>query len=266
MKTRVLSDLHLGHGSSRIESIDQLEPLFEGVDHFLFAGDIWQERARSESRGKARGLFDELQRSLDGRGIAYEFLRGNHDPGTGEAVAWRERKRILITHGDALYPDATPWSREMPRRRKEVAEIIARYAPRADRAEACADRAREIALSVRPQPMMKIPPPLNFFATALWPPSRPFEIFRVWRELGQRGIQFLEESGEGAQVLICGHFHAAQVWSGRGRHFINTGSFMKGSTPWLVDLEKGLVEVREVALSAGGFHAGERRALYLLED
>jgi len=236
---RILSDLHLGHASTRIQDISKLAPLFEGCEKVVFAGDVWQAK-----KGGHHGSFEELHelKSLVGdRGV---YLRGNHDPETGHGIEWLAGRSVLVTHGDAVLDEATPWSREMPRFRDQVQEIVTRYA-RND-PQACSDRAKEIANTLEPRPFLNIPPPFNFFASAFWPPSRPFEMIRVWSSLGEECLRFLERVAPEAGVLVCGHFHRAGVWEKEGRLAINTGSYMQGSKPWCVDLDDDELIVREV--------------------
>jgi len=179
-------------------------------------------------------------------------------------VTWLADKSVLVTHGDAIYDDATPWSREIGRYRKEVDEIVKRYESESHLAAACADRAKEIALTLKVVPLPKLPPPFNFFATALWPPSRTFEMLRVWRGMGKEGLRFLAKSGEGAGVLVCGHFHQAGIWEKGGRLMINTGSFMKGSRPWAVDLKDGKLSARELNLAGSRYTLGEVKGRWLV--
>ncbi len=64
--------------------------------------------------------------------------------------------------------------------------------------------------------------------------------------MGERGLDFLEHSGEGAHVLVCGHFHRPGVWMRDHAVVINTGAFMRGCHPWMVEIEGDLITVREV--------------------
>ena len=242
-----------------------LEPLFEDVDHFVLAGDIWQQRKVGPGRNQARKLFELLLGALDERGISYDLLRGNHDPEGGVGVAWLADGDILVTHGDAVYDDATPWSREIGSYRKEVNAIIENYDAKSHLASACSDRAKEIALTLKVVPLPKLPPPFNFFVTALWPPSRAFEMIRVWRGMGAQGLRFLGKSGEGAKVLVCGHFHQAGIWEKDGRLMINTGSFMKGSRPWAVDLNDGKMTATGLKMERDRFELGEVKGRWLLK-
>ena len=257
MKTRILSDLHLGHSASRIEDCEMLEPLLEGVDHLILAGDVWQERIAGERVTNAGILFAQLKKMVHDRNLSVEILRGNHDPGTPQGVAWCADRVVLVTHGDAVYDEATPWSREFGYYREEIRKIVDRYEPQSHLAQACSDRACEIANTIQPRKLPKLPVPFNFFATALWPPSRTFEMIRAWRTMGREGLRFLKKSGEGAKVLVCGHFHRAGIWEDGEHVAINTGSFMKGSKPWLVDVEGAEVIARAIDLDEGMFVEGE---------
>lgn len=233
-----------------------LESLLEGVNHLVLAGDVWQQRKKDSARERGLRLFRGLEERVKKKGISWEILRGNHDPDEGKGVAWLADRAVLVTHGDAVYDHATPWSRELGRYRKEVDAIVRKYAAQTASAEACSERAREIAHVLQLVPLPKLPPPLNFFATALWPPSRSFEILRVWGGMGKTGLKFLERAGEGARVLVCGHFHRAGIWEGNGRLMVNTGSFMRGSRPWAVDLVEEELTARELVQSGGDYVLG----------
>ncbi|MGJ8698272.1 MAG: metallophosphoesterase [Verrucomicrobiaceae bacterium] len=253
---RILSDLHLGHSASRVKKVGDLAPLMEGCEQVVFAGDVWQERR--VVRDEAERMLGELRALAGERGV---FLRGNHDPKSGEGIAWLGEGKVLVTHGDAVYRDATPWSREMPYYREEVEEIIARYDE--NDAQECADRAQEIALLIEPHPLPKLPVPFNFFATAMWPPSRTLEMLRVWATMGAEGLRFLERVAPEAGVLVCGHFHRVGIWEKDGRVVMNTGSFMRGSRTWCVDVEEEWVTAREVTFD-GEWRAGEVRGRWRL--
>ena len=264
MRTRIISDLHLGHSASLLKNPVMLEPVLDGVDHLVLAGDVWQQRKIGLAREEARQLFEELLELARMRGVTVDLLRGNHDPEGGAGVIWLADREVLVTHGDAIYDDATPWSREIGHYRAEVNAIIEKYKPQNHLAAACADRAKEIALVLKVIPLPKLPPPFNFFATALWPPSRTLEMLRVWRGMGKQGVSFLEHSGEGAKVLVCGHFHQAGIWERDGKVMINTGSFMKGSRSWAVDLNEDKLTAREIELNGEHFVPGEVKGLWIV--
>lgn len=241
-----------------------LEPLWEGVDRVVLAGDVWQQWKRGPGRARAEQLARDLREQIESRGIVLVSLWGNHDPEGGQGVARLAEGAVLVTHGDAVYDSATPWSRQLSRYRREVEEIIGRYRSRVSSAEACAERAREIARTIRAVPLPKLPPPFNFFATAFWPPARLFGILQVWHGMGGAGLDFLERSGGGARVLVCGHFHRAGIWEGGGKLMLNTGSFMRGSQVWAVDLKDGKITARALNLRDERFHPGEVKGRWFL--
>ena len=264
MRTRIISDLHLGHSASRLKSVEMLSPVLDEVDHLILAGDVWQQRKFGFRQEDAERLFDELLSLAKKRGVEVEVLRGNHDPDSGKGVAWLSDRSILVTHGDAVYDDATPWSREIGNYREEIDCIIEKYALKSNRAEVCSDRAREIALTLKVSPLPKLPSPFDFFLTALWPLSRSIEMFRVWRGMGKEGLRFLDRAGEGACVLVCGHFHQAGIWEADGKAMINTGAFMQGSHPWAVDVNGDKLTARELVLYDGAFIPGSIKGRWIL--
>ncbi|MDG2399994.1 MAG: metallophosphoesterase family protein [Akkermansiaceae bacterium] len=264
MRTRIISDLHLGHTASRLKSVAMLDPVLDGVDHLILAGDVWQQQKVGVGFANAESLFEELLSVAKKRGILVEILRGNHDPDSGKGVVWLADRAVLVTHGDAIYDDATPWSREIGKYREEINLIIQKYAPQSHCAEACAERAREIALTLKAISLPNLPSPFDFLVTALWPLSRSFEMLRVWRGMGSQGLRFLNHSGKGACVLICGHFHQSGIWEKEGKVMINTGAFMQGSKPWAVDVNEEKLTARELVFGDGSFHLGEVKGRWIL--
>lgn len=243
-----------------------LQSVMEGIDHLILAGDVWQQRKVEQGHAKAGELLDELLDLAREHGVMVELLRGNHDPESGKGITWLAERSVLVTHGDAVYDDATPWSREIGKWREEVNAIVEKYRPMSHRAEACADRAREIALTLKVVPLPNLPSPLDFFATALWPPSRAIEMARVWKGMGDQGLKFLRDSGEGARVLVCGHFHRAGIWQDGMHVVINTGAFTKGSRVWAVDLERGNVTARELKFREDRYQLGDVKGRWLLAE
>jgi hypothetical protein len=110
---RVLSDLHLGHKGSRISQVSTLRPLIAGAGKVIFNGDTWQELARPFFQ-RASEMLEELKSLCHEEGAEAVFLSGNHDPGW-PGPGWVELAggRIIITHGDALLFDGSPWKREI---------------------------------------------------------------------------------------------------------------------------------------------------------
>ena len=146
---RILSDLHLGHRVSRIASAEGLRPLIAGAGTVIFNGDTWQELAKL-FRERSAEMLEDLKRICAEEGAEPVFLSGNHDPGW-PGPGWLELAggRILITHGDAFFPDGSPWSREALTRQDQVGELWKRYEAVIDDPAERIVLAREMALVLR---------------------------------------------------------------------------------------------------------------------
>ena len=89
----------------------------------IFNGDTWQELARP-FRVRAEVMLEELQAICEEEGADAVFLSGNHDPGwSGPGWVSLADGRIIITHGDALLFDGSPWKREILVAGKRVMEL-----------------------------------------------------------------------------------------------------------------------------------------------
>ena len=256
---RVISDLHLGHVATRVKDARGLRPLVEDCEGVIFNGDIWQERWKA-CREEGAEQFDRLKELLADYGRNHAVLPGNHDPDTGLRegyVKLGSRGQILITHGNGIFPEASPFSREMWYQGKEIRKFIADHPEGDEDLEGRMKRARGIAKLLMPTPLPKLPVPLNFFATALWPPTRPFQIIRAWTQMGPAGFAFLDRFAPECTALICGHFHRAGIWEEGKRVMLNTGAFIRGSTPHVAEIEGDQIRLRKVKELRGVFYPCE---------
>ena len=231
---RVLSDLHLGHKISRISQVAALRPLIAGAATVVFNGDTWQELARP-FYDRSKEMLDKLKSLCREEGAAPVFLSGNHDPGW-PGPGWVELAggQIVITHGDALLFDGSPWKREILVGGKRVMELWNQH-PRADHdIEERLRVAREIA---RELCSVEYPTGRHFLQRA-WdaglPPGRAVKMIEAWMIQGSVGAKFCETYFPQAEVLVIGHFHREGCWLRNGRRIINTGSFMApGRAHWV---------------------------------
>ncbi len=145
LPVRIFSDLHLGHGASRISEVGSLRPLFHGAGTVVFNGDSWEELSEGWRKRSAEMLAD-LRGILAEEGCDTIFLPGNHDPGW-EGKGWLElaEGRIVVTHGDALLRDGAPWKREMLASKAIVERLWEENPEAATDAGARHDLARKIA-------------------------------------------------------------------------------------------------------------------------
>ena len=120
----ILSDMHLGHRASRIKHPEQLAPLLRGPGSVIFNGDT-SEMRNPEDRVVGRKLAADLARICHQSGRKAFFLNGNHDPNvSGTNHLDLAQGAILVTHGDILFLDVAPWSRDAGHYRKKHREIL----------------------------------------------------------------------------------------------------------------------------------------------
>lgn len=236
---RILSDLHLGHRVSRIDRVESLRPLISGAATVIFNGDTWQELAR-DLKGDSRRLLEELKEICREEGCMPVFLPGNHDPGwQGKGYVELEGGKIVVTHGDALLFDGSPWKREILTGRKRIEEIWAQ------RPQAVADvderhlLAREIAIAL---PSVKHSNGRKSWQRALdavLPPQRAIEMLKAWWMQGKNGKSFCDQYFPAAEFLLIGHFHWGGSWHCGGKHILNTGSFLNPGRAYFAEIADG---------------------------
>jgi predicted phosphodiesterase len=231
---RILSDLHLGHKVSRIERVSALRPFIAGAGTVVFNGDTWQELAQP-FRERSAVMLEELKELCAVEGAATVFLSGNHDPGW-LGPGWIELAggRIIVTHGDALLFEGSPWKREILCCGEQLKELWQQH-PAADHdAEERLCLARDIART-----LCSVEYPLGrHFIQRAWdavlPPKRALKMIEAWITQGSAGGRFCERYFPHAEALVIGHFHRHGCWVKNRRLVINTGSFTDpGRAHWV---------------------------------
>jgi len=231
---RIFSDLHLGHRASRITDLEELRPLFSGAGTVVFNGDTWEEMAELWKPRSAEMLAG-MKRVLKEEGCDSVFLRGNHDPGwKGPAYLSLAEGKILITHGDALIRNASPWKREVLSGKAVVEGIWSNHPDASHDLESRLEVARQIAIQLQSR---HLPNARNLFSRAidaLWPPRRALAMLSAWSRQGSLGAEFCQTYSPETEFLILGHFHRRAIHSSHGRTVINTGSFVvPGPASWV---------------------------------
>jgi predicted phosphodiesterase len=231
---RVFSDLHLGHKVSRIREVSALRPLISGAGTVIFNGDTWQELAR-QFYTRSAAMLEELTSLCRAEGAEAIFLSGNHDPGwPGRGWVELAGGRIVISHGDGLLFDGSPWKREILVNGKRVVELWDQH-PQASRdVEERLRVARKIA---RELCCVESPTGRSFLLRA-WdaaiPPRRAVKMIEAWITQATEGAKFCDSYFPAAEILVIGHFHREGSWLRSGRRIINTGSFMApGRAHWV---------------------------------
>lgn len=223
----ILSDLHLGHPASRVTRVADLKPLIEGAGTVIFNGDTFQELSRG-IRERSQAMLDELRELCAGLGIETQFLSGNHDPGW-PGPGWLELAggRIVVTHGDAVFWQGSPWSRERYAREDQLEELWREHLTREDDAGERLRLAREVARALKAASLPRGRSLWQRVHDAFSPPRRGLEILRVWWNQADAIARFAEDYFPAAEVVVVGHFHRGGVWHKRGRLVVNSGAFLR---------------------------------------
>jgi predicted phosphodiesterase len=259
--TRILSDLHYGEHASRVHHLDRLRPLLTGAHRLVFNGDTLDTRpGRNESHSAA--CRAEVESFVRGQAPAATFLTGNHDADIGDRHHLElAQGRVLVTHGDILFDNIVPWSRDAAEAGRRIAAERAREP---DPARISLERLMEIHRRVArgiPQRHQSERNRVRFLARyladTLWPPHRALLVLAAWRALPERAAALARRHRPTARFIVTGHTHRRGIWRRTdGRVVINTGSFTLPLDPAAVDVDHGGVTVREIVLRSGEFRFG----------
>ena len=262
----ILSDLHMGHPVSRLERVSALKPLLDGVDHVIWNGDTWQELT-PPFRQRSAHMLAELDALCGSLGVKQSHLPGNHDPGW-PGSGWMELDdgNIIISHGDALFDEGSPWKREILLNQKLVRDLWSAHPDARHSAEVRHQLAREIALKLPSQEHPEGRSLLQRAWDAALPPRRAIKIIESWHFQSDAGNAFCDAFFPNAQVLVVGHFHQHGAWRRGQRLILNTGSFMNPAKPCWVEWHQGWLSFGEITESPHACHKGKKLGVWRLHN
>lgn len=263
--TRIVSDVHYADRSSRVRSLRELGPLFEGASSLVFNGDTVDTRPH-RSGHKPADLRAEVLETLGSFGTPAVFLTGNHDPDiSGDHALELAGGRILVTHGDVLFDNMVPWSKDAVMiRQRVIAALAALPDDGSYRFDSRLAAFRGVAATI-PQNHQSERNPLRYAirlaGDTVWPPQRLLSILRAWREAPDRAASLANRHRPRAQFILIGHTHKPGVWKmPSGIVVVNTGSFTRPFGAMAADVTADRVRVRVVESRRGGFHVGRKVA------
>ena len=258
---RILSDLHLAHPGSRIVDASQLGPLLEGVKTVIFNGDTTEERMK-RLREQAAAHLGKLTRMCSDAGVDMVMVRGNHDPysppfGSLDLCGGQ----VFVTHGDILYRDVSPWSRNIEFARKARLRIERDYP-----ADYRDDLETTLEVSCRVTQEMQVHQPrskpgligkVKTMLSQAWPPTHPLTVLETWWQAPQRTGEVMRRYRPDAEVYIVGHTHRDFFVRRHGKVLINTGAFLPMSKATAVDIDGDNLTVRRIRERGGEFVLGK---------
>lgn len=258
---RILSDLHLAHPGGRIIDARQLAPLLAGVKTVIFNGDTSEERMQ-KYRDKATAHLEALSAMCAEAGVEMVMVRGNHDPYSPPVASLDLCEgQVFVTHGDILYRDVSPWSRNIQFAREALRRIEEDYpADYRHDLEATLEVSRRVTLEMRVHQPKAKPGVIGKLKTLLsqaWPPTRPLTILRSWWQAPRRTEEVLGRYRPDARVFVVGHTHRAFLRQLGERILINTGAFLTLSKALAVDIDGERLLVRRIDEREGEFVLGK---------
>ncbi len=255
---RILSDLHLGDERSWLRGPAQLAPLLEGVDELVINGDTCDTQ-HDYGQAETEALRQFFRQSVP----RVTFITGNHDPDISNVHELALADGCLwLTHGDVIFDDIAPWSRQQPELARRLSTLRADRPPTdwhtiAPRLQMM--RAASLRLP-REQPPMSgegRAVRLRRAARDLFPPQRALAMLHAWTVAPRRAAQLAAEQRPTARFIVGGHIHFPGVWrQPDGRVVVNTGSFSPPLGARLVDLTDRVLQVRRVEPTGNLFRPG----------
>jgi UDP-2,3-diacylglucosamine pyrophosphatase LpxH len=259
--TRIVSDIHYGERGSRVRSFGQLRPLLDGATSLVINGDTLDTRPGRDPQRTAR-MRREVLDFAGSAGKPVTFLTGNHDPDlSGQHELEFADGRVLVIHGDVLFDDIVPWSKDAPVIRQRIrAALAALPAGTARSLGARFATFRSVAAST-PQLHQSETNPLRYAirlaGDSVWPPQRVLAVLRAWREAPERAAALAREHRPRARFILVGHTHRPGIrTTASGVVVINTGTFCRPFSPMAADISPDRIRVRRVVQGADGFHLG----------
>lgn len=257
---RIISDLHLAHPASKVKNVSQIRPLLEGARTVVFNGDTVELRM-AEIAATALRYRDTLLDLCSELAVEPILINGNHDPGLADRDFFElESRGLLVTHGDALFPQITPWNHngKSLRRAHEAAlreaenegALTLESRLRACRKATIHGVPAEAALKTRPQWMRSL---LHDVCNA----RRMLAIFHAWSITPARAAELAETFRPKHRFIAIGHTHWPGVWSRNGRTIFNTGAFFPWPGRRLVEVNEKEIVFRAIQSHGKYFQPGQ---------
>lgn len=271
--TRIFSDLHYGERSSRIRSLAQLRPLLDGPSALVLNGDTLDTRPGPHPELTAVWRGEVMEFFAPSRtGLPVTLVTGNHDPDLSpHHLHELADGKVFITHGDILYENIVPWSKDATRIRTLILAAMAALPPGTEHrleSRLLAFRRAVGSLTQRhhaERNLLRFA--LRYAGDSIWPPTRFLRVLRAWRELPARAESLVQRHRPHAKFVLLGHTHHAGVWrTPSGIVAINTGAFTFPLGAMAADVFADRLTVRRIMRRGGEYRPGAVVAEFPLAD
>lgn len=266
----VFSDVHLHAGSDWQKALRRLRHLWADAATVIFNGDTMNRDLASDEARRLQ-IVQALTDMCAADGTDAVFLAGNSDYClAAPRHAFLAEGRVLVTHGDAIIEEISPWNGRGSQIAAAGAEALARMPPErrctlegrlAAATEAIA-RTRHI-LPARRQSEGTASQRTACYLSWLKRPWALATVLSFWRRMPRLAAEFLSRYADQARMIVLGHAHRRGVWTVDGRWVVNTGS-LEGfwGRALVVRVEGRRVDVRRVVRRKGCFLPGPTIARY----
>jgi predicted phosphodiesterase len=253
---RIISDLHLFDGACRVRELRQLDPLIDGVDALLINGDSCDTQVCATA-----DQIEEMRSYFAARAPEVTFVTGNHDPNISDVhEQLLAEGRIWATHGDVLFPDATPWSKLLPEIRRRIAAARAREQHGSfGHIETRLRIFRQISHGLPIDDDLRSRDFATLMRRVLYELGHPLRlraVLRAWKDAPELAAALASEQRSTAQIAVFGHIHRPSITQRNGRVIINTGAFSGPLGALAVDVHDDLVRVRTIEFRRGEARLG----------
>ena len=258
----ILSDVHLSWYSDWHARAAAIAPLFGGMGTVVFNGDCvdWHVAGRP---ARLSAVKTEIERLCLAAGTDAVFLAGNSDstisPLQHLVLAGG---RVLVTHGDVVFPDVSPWKLYAHRVAKARAQELAKMPPAlADTLDGQLVATHACLAAGR----LKDAEKLRWWhwrwarhqiVRAFWP-SWLWRLARAWQNAPRLTFDFMARYAPAHQFYVTGHTHRGGLWRRGGRTIFNTGSFVRPGRPLAVRLDHGKIELITIRLTGAEYRLGD---------
>lgn len=262
----ILSDLHLGHPASRLTDPAMLAPLFSGMRTVVFNGDTVETRPRKLWSQRGR-MLHSLRDLVEEAGAEMILINGNHDPSISKINHLDLADgAVLVTHGDVLFRNISPWSWEAPLVGSEIQKVLGEmsgddFASLEKRLTAIKQASLVLEMHDASSPTGRLAG-LAAFLREAWPPWRPLSILRCWYQTPHYAEGLARVFRPRARFVVIGHTHYSGVWKRGPRVIVNTGNFLAYSRRLAVVLDQEQMEVRRIVRRNNAFELGSPLATF----
>jgi len=252
----ILSDLHLGKKPASHHA-DLFRPLWSRGDHVIINGDCAELHDPRYSWEAVRQTL-RLQEICDEDGVTLTLIAGNHDP----TISPRRHVflcdgKILVTHGDAVYPAIAPWCHFAPLMQGAFDEAMSAL-PVESRAQLEPRlRASQHAAETKWNNAGK---DIHYVSriSLLYKPWAFVQIARYWMTFPKEAAKFTADFAPGAKFVVMGHTHHQGIWTVGERVIINSGCYEFPGRPRAVVLAGNELSVHRLQRTATGFVIKEK--------